>query len=119
MPGRDTAPGFLLPDVCCKDYRAPKGPVWPDEPKLRKRNNGRSGMAVQVTASVVDRTVSCIFPVFNRMRPIDTCRRAASDVFVHGPAGHDGAHHASLQSRLVERRVLAFRLELGGIEHPG
>ena len=50
MPGRDTAPGFLLPDVCCKDYRAPKGPVWPDEPKLRKRNNGRSGTAIQVTA---------------------------------------------------------------------
>ncbi len=30
----------------------------------------------------------------------------------------DGADHAALKPRLVERRVLAFRLELGGVEHP-
>jgi hypothetical protein len=44
MPGRETAPGFLFAVV------SPKGLGWPDESQLRKRNNGRSGTAIQVTA---------------------------------------------------------------------
>jgi hypothetical protein len=44
MPGRDTAPGFLFAVV------SPKRPVGPGESKLRKRNNRRSGTAIQVTA---------------------------------------------------------------------
>ena len=44
MPGRETAPGFLFAVVL------PNGPGWPDESELRKRNNGRSGTAIQVTA---------------------------------------------------------------------
>ena len=50
MPGRDTAPGFLLRGRWLQGLSSAEGAVWPDEPKLRKRNNGRSGMAVQVTA---------------------------------------------------------------------
>jgi len=62
----------LLRGRCCKDYRAPKGPVWPDEPKLRKRNNGRSGTAIQVRPSRVGPDGVLYFPVLtgstDRMR---------------------------------------------------
>src|SRR5262249_20869340 len=41
-----------------------------------------------------------------------------SDIFVDGAAGDAGADHAAFELGFVERRVLAFRFELGGIEHP-
>src|SRR5215470_173284 len=40
------------------------------------------------------------------------------DMLVDGPAADDGAHHAAGEPRLVERRVLAKRFQIGGIEHP-
>jgi hypothetical protein len=43
-PGRETAPGFLFAVV------SPNWPGWPDESQLRKRNDGRSGTGIHVTA---------------------------------------------------------------------
>ena len=47
MPGRDTAPGFLLRRLACAGVA---GQFGHNEPKLLKRNTERSGDALQVTA---------------------------------------------------------------------
>jgi hypothetical protein len=54
MPGRDTAPGFLL-------RRLPGGgrPFWPNEPKLRKCNTGTGRGAIQVTQRETETRVGC------------------------------------------------------------
>ena len=62
MPGRDTAPGFLLRDR----FAATGGQqFWPNEPTLRKRNNGQSGTAVHVTAQPRRPDDVLYLPVFN------------------------------------------------------
>src|SRR5262249_56635449 len=44
---------------------------------------------------------------------------AASHIFIDGAPADDGAHHPALQARLVERGILALRLEPVGVEYPG
>src|SRR5258705_6690800 len=42
----------------------------------------------------------------------------ASDMLIDRSAADDGAHDAAREPRFVERRVLALRFEIGGVEHP-
>jgi hypothetical protein len=49
MPGRVTAPGFLLRGRLLQRRSSAEGPVWPNEPKLPERNTERRGTAIQVT----------------------------------------------------------------------
>jgi len=51
-----------------------------------------------------------------RVGPYDEA--GTSDIFVDGAAGDDGTDHTAFELGFVERRVLALRFELGGIEHP-
>jgi len=62
MPGRDTAPGFLL-----WDFRPPPGgqQFWRNEPTLRKCNNGQNGTAVDVTGQPGRPDDVLYLPIFN------------------------------------------------------
>src|SRR6478735_8773455 len=110
MPGRDTAPGF-----CCAIFLQPQvvSSFGETNPRCENATTGTAALRSESRpASSTERGV-----LLAGVRP-SARGRANSDVFVHGAAGHDGAHHATLEPGLVERRVLAFRLELGGIQHP-
>src|SRR3977135_94888 len=45
MPGRDTAPGFLLRRLPSRRWAT----IWGNEPTLLNRNTGRGSLAIQVT----------------------------------------------------------------------
>src|SRR5258707_3132109 len=40
-------------------------------------------------------------------------------MLVDRSSAHDRAYHAAREPRLIERRVLALRLEVDGVKHPG
>src|SRR6476620_1727450 len=112
MPGRDTAPGFLLRGLSS----ATKWSAIFGETNPRCENATTGGAALRSTSRPGD---VLYFPCIQQGSTDRARGRVCSDVFVHGAAGHDGAHHATLEPGLVERRVLAFRLELGGVQNPG
>ena len=114
MPGRDTAPGFLLagsfvgrrrPGILAKRTHVAKTQQWAER------------HAIQVTARHRRRTMSCIFLY---LTAADRSRGRGPQTYsytVRPATMVRTTRPCSL--RLVERRVLAFRLELGGVEHPG
>src|SRR4030081_2022782 len=65
MPGRDTAPGFLLQRLSS----AEGGRFGQTNPSCESATMGGAALRYKSMPSFVERTVSCIFPVFNRVRP--------------------------------------------------
>src|SRR5437667_7992186 len=108
--------------ACYRPLRAWGGAKTPASASCGRGRGPSAGRAVLCYLS------PCIFPVINRsaskncsMHPLVVEGGAGGSlhVFVYGPAGDDGAHHAAFELGLVEGRVLAFRFEFRGVEHPG
>src|SRR5450755_2043543 len=59
-----------------------------------------------------------LFDAFSWREPVPTSLENALDMLIDRSSADDGAHHAAREPRFVERRVLALRFEIGGIEHP-
>src|SRR3979490_2152753 len=70
-------------------------------------------------STYIPRAYESLFDAFSWREPVSTSLENALDMLIHRPAADDGAHDAARKPRFVERRVLALRFEIAGIEHPG